>query len=185
VVAPELRVAPIRSAHLDLVPLTPRFVQAVVAGDRIGARAEIGAGVGGWLLADPHHLVQLDLAGQAAEARGFPGFGRAIVHGIPSGTRTVVGSIGFLGPPDERGRLEASCRVHPAHAGRGFASEALGALLDWAAVRFGVMRFLVAVPARHERGRPSSIVLALGPDRPIEPQVDQIASLLEPHPRPS
>lgn len=171
----------IQTAHLELVTLTDRFVQAVIAGDGNAAGFEIGARVGRWLTTDPSHVVQLHLAGRRAEARGFPGFGRTIVRGTLPASRSVIGSIGFHGPPDERGRLEASCRIHPSQHGRGYAAEALAGLLDWATGRYGVTRFLVAVPARHEPVHPVPVEIAFGRSQPIEAQVQQIAGLLEPN----
>lgn len=170
----------IPTAHLELVTLTDRFVKAVVAGDREAAGKEIGARVGRWLTSDPSHVVQLHLAVQRAEARGFPGLGRLVVRGGRGQVRRVIGSIGFHGPPDEHGRLEASCLIHPAYHGRGYASEALGALLDWATVRFGVTRFLVAIPSRHEQAQPIPIEVASARNPPIVRQVDLIADRLEP-----
>jgi RimJ/RimL family protein N-acetyltransferase len=183
--APEALREPLRTPRLELVPLAAGFVEAVVEGDARAAAREIGATVGRWLTLDPSHIVQLHLAAQAAEARGFPGLGRSIVHGATGRPRRVLGSIGFHGPPDERGRLEASCRIHPTHQGQGFASEALGALLDWAAVRYGVTRFLVAVPSRQDHVPPIPVDIGFGRNQASDMQVDQIAGLLEPygHPR--
>ena len=159
---------PIRTARLELVPLTAQFVEAVVAGDAVAAGTEVGAKVGRWLTADPTHVIQLHLAAQAAAARGFPDPGRAIILVMPGRARRLIGSIGFHGPPDDRGRLEASCRVHASHRSRGFAAEALGALLDWATAWYGATRFLVAVPAAGERREPVPIEIADARARPIQ-----------------
>jgi GNAT superfamily N-acetyltransferase len=124
----------------------------------------------------------LHLAGQAAEARGYPGLGRVLVLVTPSRERRVIGSIGFHGPPDDRGRLEASCRIHPSQRSRGFAAEALGALLDWSTERNGVTRFLVAVPSRREYREPVPVEVAIPATQPNEAQMDHIATLLESRP---
>lgn len=171
-----IQASAIRTPNLRLVPLTTRFVEAELAGDTATAQSEIGSRVGPWLAADPSHLVQLHLAATSAEAAGFPGLGRAIVLEAQGRAPRVIGTIGFHGPPDERGRLEASCRIHPALYGRGYAAEALGALLDWAESRFAVTRFLVAVPARRERLAAQPVEIAV----PIEAQLGQLAGLLEP-----
>lgn len=174
---------PIRTARLELVRLTAPFVAAVVLGDACAAAMEVGARVGRWLTADPSHLIQLHLAGQAADASGFPGLGRVIVLAVPGGARRVIGAIGFDGPPDDRGRLEASYRVHPAHRSRGFAAEALAALLDWATEWYGVTRFVVAVPAARERREPVPIEIDDARAQPILAHVDHLATLLEPERR--
>lgn len=173
---------PIRTVRLHLVVVTTGFVEAVLAADAARAGAAIGVRVGTWLTADPSHLVQLNLARQAAEARGFPGLGRVIVLDLGSQLRTVIGTIGFHGPPDERGRLEVSCRLHPAHRSRGYAAEALSGLLDWATAGYGVTRFLVDVAPRREGLDPVPVEIADrqrdAPDA-VDAQVDEVARLLE------
>jgi RimJ/RimL family protein N-acetyltransferase len=139
----------IRTPRLELVPLTSRFVMAMVAADLARAEAEIGAQVGR-SAADPGHLVQLHLAQRAAEAEGFTGIGRAIVLSTGGRARRVIGSIGFHGLPDDQGRMELGCRVSRAHRGHGYSAEALYALTQWATDRFGVTRFLVAMPSHAE-----------------------------------
>jgi hypothetical protein len=81
----------------------------------------------------------------------------------------VIGTIGFHGPPDERGRLEVSCRIDPAQRSRGYAAEALSALLDWTTARYGVNRFLVALPTRRAYRSPVRIAITV-------PRVDSVES---------
>ncbi|HEU0237361.1 MAG TPA: GNAT family N-acetyltransferase [Candidatus Limnocylindrales bacterium] len=183
--APWESVAPIRTARLELVALTAPFVAAVVAAERAAASAELAARVGRWLLSDSSHVVQLHVAGRAAETEGFPGLGRAIVLTEREEARRVIGTIGFHGPPDERGRLEVSCRIHPAHRSQGYAAEALGALLDWATARYGVTRFLVALPSRREPPRRAPFEIAARPTDSMDHQIEHIAYLLESRPRAS
>ena len=170
----------ILTAHLELVALTARFVRAVQAADRAMAGAEIGARVGTWMTADPSHIVQLYLAAQAAEAEGFPGLGRAIVLSTRREARRLIGSIGFHGPPDELGRLEASCRIHPAHQSRGYAAEAYAALLDWATERHGVDRFVIAIAWRFGRREPVPVDVAAVDVESATGLVGAMAHLLEP-----
>ena len=167
----------IRTARLELVPLTRRFVDAIVAGDRATAGAEIGARVSRWPTSDASHLVQLHLAQQAGEAEGFPGLGRVVVLVAPRGARRMIGWIGFHGVPDDHGRLELGCRIHPAHHGQGYAAEAVTALVDWATVRIGITRFLAAVSSR--RG-PGDLVPLEVADRKTPPNdAGALATLLE------
>jgi RimJ/RimL family protein N-acetyltransferase len=44
----------------------------------------------------------------------------------------VVGDVGFHAPPDELGEVSVGFGIVPAARGRGYAVEALRALLDWA-----------------------------------------------------
>lgn len=175
----EEAVDPIRTARLELVALTRSFSESVVAGERAAAAAAAAASVGSWLTRDASHVVQLHLAAQCAEAHGFVGLGRVVVLTDGGQTRRVIGTIGFHGPPDERGRLEVSCRISPAHRSRGYAAEALSALLDWATGRYGVTRFVVALPSRLERQEPVPIEVAARGSVPNDERIDHVGDLLE------
>jgi RimJ/RimL family protein N-acetyltransferase len=68
---------------------------------------------------------------------------RAVVmRGAPS---LLVGHAGFHGPPDAAGRLELAYEVLPHFRGRGYAREAVEALLAWAAGQPGVAGFRASV----------------------------------------
>jgi RimJ/RimL family protein N-acetyltransferase len=152
----------IRTARLELAPLPASLAADLAAGDVRTAQRAIGARIGCWLATDPSHVVQLALAERAGAAAGFAGLGRVIVLNQPT-ARRVIGTIGFHGPPDELGRLEIGCRIHPAHRGRGYAAEAMAGLLDWATDRFGVTRFVVAVPSGREPGDGVPVEIGAGP----------------------
>lgn len=170
-------VEPIRTRRLELLALSVSFMDAITAGRPAAAARELGASVSRWLVTDPSHLVQLRLAGQAAAAAGFPGCARVIVL---SGThRRTIGSIGFHGPPDDAGRLEVGCRIHPAHRGQGYGAEATAALLDWATEYFGITRFILAVPSHREAL--NLVPIEVGSRRTERPDlaIDGLANLLE------
>jgi RimJ/RimL family protein N-acetyltransferase len=57
----------------------------------------------------------------------------------------VVGHAGFHGPPDDEGRVELGYTVVTEHRRRGFAEEAVRALMAWAASACGVIRFRASV----------------------------------------
>lgn len=134
---------PIRTARLELVPISPALLQAVVGGDRVRASMILGAAITRSLVSDPSYVVQLALA-QAS--LGAPeGGGRVIVLLERPSRRRAIGSVGFHGPPDDRGRLEVGCRILSAHRGRGYTGEVMAAMFEWAATRLGITRFLVAV----------------------------------------
>jgi RimJ/RimL family protein N-acetyltransferase len=56
--------------------------------------------------------------------------------------RVVVGDGGFGGRPDERGVVELGYAIVPEHEGHGYATEAAGALVDWALGPPGVTRVI-------------------------------------------
>ena len=51
---------------------------------------------------------------------------------IDSASRTVVGDIGFKGPPDGAGTIEIGYSVNPDRRRHGYATEAARALVEWA-----------------------------------------------------
>lgn len=142
------RAAP--AARLDLVPISPPFVRALVDADAPRASAIIGAAISRWLVAHPEHVVRLALAETAA---GMPsGAARIVVLVDRAGRRRAIGSVGFHGPPDESGRLEVGCEIDPASRGRGYAARAMTALLEEASGLVDASRFVVAVSPSLSRG---------------------------------
>ncbi len=47
-------------------------------------------------------------------------------------SRSVIGSAGFKGPPDDEGMVEIAYGIVPDYEGRGYATEAAAALVDFA-----------------------------------------------------
>lgn len=61
---------------------------------------------------------------------------------IDEESRTVVGSAGFLGRPTAEGTIEIGYGVHHEHRNRGYATEAVRALVAWARSQEGVTRVI-------------------------------------------
>jgi ribosomal-protein-alanine N-acetyltransferase len=51
---------------------------------------------------------------------------------IKRNSRSVIGDIGFMGPPDEAGAIEVGYSVIPEWRRHGYATEAASAIVDWA-----------------------------------------------------
>jgi RimJ/RimL family protein N-acetyltransferase len=59
--------------------------------------------------------------------------------------RTVIGNVGFHGPPREAGEVEIGYSVLPEYQRQGYATQAVTALLQWAAREHAVSRFVASV----------------------------------------
>ncbi|MHB1907119.1 MAG: GNAT family N-acetyltransferase [Acidimicrobiales bacterium] len=70
------------------------------------------------------------------EIAADPRFGVWVV--IEVAARTLIGDVGFHGPPDAHGSLEIGYALAPEWRGRGYATEAVGLLCAWAEAREGV-----------------------------------------------
>lgn len=166
-------VAPIRTARLELVSLTPSFVEAIVATEPAAASREIGAAVTPWLGEALRRAFDRRFAG-SGELPKPPWIGRAITLVDERGIRRAIGSIDFAGPPDELGRIEVGYRVEPAYRGKGYATEAIAAVFDWAARRHGVRRVAAAITPT---GGSPPLVGARITFRDIGPEIEEIDGL--------
>jgi ribosomal-protein-alanine N-acetyltransferase len=105
----------------------PAHAAAALADDRDAAARSIGAILpDAWPQGDLLDVLPIQAAAVDAEAERF---GVWLV--IERDTNTVVGDIGFLGPPAGRS-VEIGFSVIPDRRRRGYATEAARALVDWA-----------------------------------------------------
>jgi ribosomal-protein-alanine N-acetyltransferase len=139
----------IRTERLDLVALALPVMEALVAGDAgeasrlagISVPADWPAKAGGFLPIFRDRL--------AADPAAQPWLFRAMVLRRPPG-RPMIGHIGFHFPPDQHGMVELGYTVFPEHRRAGYATEAVRALMDWAAGQPGVTRFRASVSPTNE-----------------------------------
>jgi RimJ/RimL family protein N-acetyltransferase len=106
--------------RLRLTPLDRETAQAIMDNDRTGRawheqfpREDDRDGVGAWL------------------RHGDPVFGNFVIVEQASGQ--AVGTIGFFSPPDETGTVMVGYGLVEPARGHGYATEALRALIDYAA----------------------------------------------------
>ena len=163
----------IRTDRLELVSMSIPFLEALERDDVVAATGEIGAVVPADMPEDLAQFVRYRLATLAADPSRQPWLGRAMVLTDETGTRRVVGTIGFHDAPDEAGRVEIGYRVEPAYRRRGYALEAVRAMFDWAAER-GIRRFVASVAPDNVASL--ALIGRLG-FREIGSQVDEIDGL--------
>lgn len=133
--------------RLELTPLPPHAA-AVLPEDRGDASRSIGAPLDEeWPDPNLHDV----LGRHAAIPPKTTCFGVWVMIERDSGS--VVGDIGFHGPPDDAGAIEVGYSVVPSRRRRGYATEAAHALLTWACGQPSVH----AVVARCDPGNQASI----------------------------
>lgn len=113
--------------------------------DLDSASRELEADVPAWLADDMQDFFNYRLEQLREEPAVHGWLGRVMVLAEDDGSRKVVGSIGFHGPPDDEGRLEIGYRVDPGYRNRGFARESATAMYRWAHDEHGVSTFVAAV----------------------------------------
>ena len=140
--------ATIRSERLDLIPMTPEFLEASLRSDVATAEVVLGSAVPpDWFAA--RDLIRLRLDGLREEPELLPWLLRAIVL---RAERRMVGHIGFHTAPGADylsdlapDGVEFGYTVFAADRRRGYAREAALALMDWARTTHGVPCFVVSI----------------------------------------
>jgi len=122
----ELRLAPLPTARLRLVPLTAAMARAILAGDLSGLAAAGLTAAEGW----PHEDTA-DGLGMAVKTEHPPGW--LITTG-----GAIIGDIGTHGPVDEAGRAEIGYGLAAPSRGQGYGSEAVAAVTAWLLSQPGV-----------------------------------------------
>ncbi len=135
----------IRTERLELVSMPVAFMEALLDGEPASASEAIGAEVPDNLRDNLESFLRYRLAQVRADPSIRRWLGRAMVLTDADGSRHVIGTIGFHGPPDDQGRLEIGYSVQERHRRRGFAREAVRAMLDWAAGEHGIHRFIASI----------------------------------------
>jgi ribosomal-protein-alanine N-acetyltransferase len=126
------------TARLRLEPVSLAFVEAILCDDRVRAEAEARAALPpAWPNRD---LVERAFSSSLDQIRSDPErrlWGDRLLL-LREGERVVVGSVVFHGRPDEGGVAEIGYGIDERHAGRGLATEATLACVEWALAQPGV-----------------------------------------------
>jgi RimJ/RimL family protein N-acetyltransferase len=140
----------IRTPRLELVSMTVPVMRALQDKDLETAGRAVGAAVAPGLADDLVDFLRYRLAQVEADPSIRQWLGRLMVLTDATGTRQVIGTLGFHGAPDEQGRLEVGYRVEAPYRRQGFARESVQALFDWAASAHGIHRFIASVSPTNE-----------------------------------
>jgi [ribosomal protein S5]-alanine N-acetyltransferase len=119
----------IQTASLILAVNLPRHLRALVCSDQEfedTAGLRVAEGIREQLRsASAEFLARLETAKQPDPWQ----FGFAVIHRLDN---LLIGICGFPGPPDSDGIAEIAYGIAPAYQGRGYATEAASALIDFA-----------------------------------------------------
>jgi RimJ/RimL family protein N-acetyltransferase len=143
----------IHSPRLELIALSPDFLRASLRDDLKSASKLIDLSIPpDWL--DAKWLMELRLAKLRDEPELVPWLLRAI--GLRE-SRVMIGYIGFHTKPGAEylssyaaDAVEFGYTIFPEYRRMGFASEAAGALMQWATLEHSVKRFVVSINPANE-----------------------------------
>jgi RimJ/RimL family protein N-acetyltransferase len=148
-----VEVPPILSERLELVSMSPDFMEAVLDGRHTEAAALLGLQTPeGWAERQAGFL-RLRLRQMQRDPSTQPWLARAIT--LRRDERPFLGFAGFHGPPgvNALGRedaVELGYRVEVAYRRRGYATETVEALMRWARDERGVRAFIASVAPDNE-----------------------------------
>ena len=135
--------------RLELVPLSLGAIEALVAGRRDEAASLAGVAIPeDWPNEHDARFLRL----RATQIRKDPAWEQWLVRAIAlrEPGRPMIGHAGFHGPPGinslrAEDAVEIGYTVYEEFRGRGYATEAVRALLAWAEAEHGIRRFLASV----------------------------------------
>jgi [ribosomal protein S5]-alanine N-acetyltransferase len=137
----------IHAPRLDLVVMSPALMRALLAADWDQAGKLLGARIPAeWRGEDWQWLGERPDQADA-DPSAMPWLPRALLLADETGRQepAVVGEAGFHGPPDGDGRVEIGYMVVSEHRRRGYAEEAVRALMAWATAEYGITRFRAGI----------------------------------------
>ena len=143
----------IHSPRLELIAMSPAFLATSFKGDLDAASSLIGLVIPPeWL--EAKWLMEMRLIKMRENPALEPWLLRAV--GLRE-TRTMIGFIGFHTLPGADyldsyapGSVEFGYTIFPDYRGKGYASEATQALMDWATREHDVTRFVVSISPTNE-----------------------------------
>lgn len=137
----------IRTERLDLISISPAFIEAILDGHRSAASAILDCPVpDGW--PDEHDARFLRL--RHGQMRDEPATQAWLARAIVLQERIeIIGHIGFHGPPTD-GWAEMGYTVFKPHRRKGYAEESIVALMRWAREANGIETFRLSIDPGNE-----------------------------------
>lgn len=134
-------IRPVPTERLELVPSTPTIAQAA-SEDRVALGEILNCAISDrW----PPQIIHEALEEVADQVCDQPETGPwSIWYAIDRTEHMLVGNVRFQGPP-EGGEVELLYAMADDMYGKGFATEAVGALSDWALAQSGVHKLVAMV----------------------------------------
>jgi [ribosomal protein S5]-alanine N-acetyltransferase len=131
---------------IQLVPMTPEFIEALLDGRREDAAELLGIELPDEF---PTEGEKGFLGLRLRQMREDERFKTWCPHAVVLGSQ-MIGHAGFHGPPgvnstEDPDAVEYGYKIFPSHRGRGFATQAAVMLMNLAAERAGIRRFVLAV----------------------------------------
>ncbi len=153
----------LQTERLELFPLPPAAAAALPDNREEVARIIAANRSPEWPQPDLLDVLPRQAAGAPEDAR----FGAWVI--VERASNTVIGDIGFFGPPTPEATVEIGYSIVPDRRRRGYLTEAASALIDWAKRQPGVS----AVLARCDPDNLASIRTLQGLGFSQTGQVDQ------------
>jgi ribosomal-protein-alanine N-acetyltransferase len=157
------------TARLELVPLPPVLLSAVAGGDLGEVEQQLDAPVGaGWEQGVPaEHRLKITCGPPLRATLAGP-------RDSPPDSATGRRQRRFHAPPDDQGRVEIGYDIVAGERRKGYAREAIHALLDWA---WATNRARTCVASVSPGNAPSLAVIDAFGFRRVGEQIDEIDGL--------
>src|SRR5437773_30710 len=141
--------SPIRSERLELVSMSPDFIDALLAERRSDAEATAVLKLpDDWPDAHDTGFLRFRLRQMREQPEIQEWFVYAVV--LPDGERPMIGHAGFHGPPGVNAvkapdAVEIGYSIFEPYRRRGYATEVVRALIDWASREHSIRRFIASI----------------------------------------
>jgi ribosomal-protein-alanine N-acetyltransferase len=144
----------IRSERLELVSISPDFIDALLAERRRDAETAAMLRLpDDWPDAHDSGFLKFRLRQMRERPETQEWYVYAVV--LPEGKRPMIGHAGFHGPPGVNAvkvadAVEVGYSVFEPYRRRGYATEVVRALIDWASSKHGIRHFVASISPENE-----------------------------------